>query len=67
MRKIYALCTVHHNLVFIFHTSSIKLSLAGHAVLKVIRWALFLSTFPYIIEHVEGDLNFFADMLTLWL
>lgn len=58
--------TDHRNLLFIFRTSSIEPFLARHAVFKVIRWALYLSTFSFIIEHADGDLDFFADMLTQW-
>lgn len=56
--------THHRNLLFIFQPSRIEPYLARHAVLTVIRWTLYLSTFWYIIEHVDRDLKCFADKLT---
>ena len=35
-------------------------------VSKVQRWALFLSKYTYVIEHIDGDDNVFADILTRW-
>ena len=40
--------------------------LGRHVLSKVQRWALYLSRFAYIIEHVRGDENVFADILTRW-
>lgn len=58
--------TDHRNLLFISAPLSLEPALGRHIVSKVQRWALFLSRFPYIIEHVDGDLNVFADILTRW-
>ncbi len=41
--------------------------LRRHTVGKVLRWALSLSKVPYVIEHIEGERNVFADILTRWL
>lgn len=43
------------NLLFIFHPHSVEPSIACQKMIKVGRWALFLSTFNYVIEHVDGD------------
>lgn len=45
---------------------AIEPNLGHHKVLKVVRWALFLSAFTYIICHVPGDENVMADILTRW-
>lgn len=42
-------------------------SLGRHVVCKVQRWALYLSRFNYVIEHIEGENNVFADIMTRWL
>lgn len=42
-------------------------SLGRHKVLKVIRWALFLSGFNYRIEHVPGDINIWPEIMTRWM
>ncbi len=31
------------------------------------RWALYLARFDYVIEHVQGEANVCADMLTRWI
>ena len=58
--------TDHRNLLFVFAPLSLEPALGRHIVSKVQRWALYLSRFPYIIEHVSGTANVFADILTRW-
>ena len=59
--------TDHRNLLFVFNPLTMIPSLGRHTVLKVIRWALYLSSFQYRIEHVDGDSNLWPDMMTRWL
>lgn len=59
--------TDHRNLLFVFAPLALEPALGRHVVSKVQRWALFLSRFFYKIEHVKGDENVFADILTRWL
>lgn len=58
--------TDHRNLLFIFAPLSLEPALGRHVVSKVQRWALFLSGFSYVIEHIAGKDNVFADILTWW-
>ena len=58
--------TDHRNLLFIFAPLTLEPALGRHVVSKVQRWALYLSRFPYVIEHVNGEDNVFADILTRW-
>ncbi len=58
--------TDHRNLLFVFAPLTLEPTLGRHIISKVQRWALFLSRFSYVIEHVDGDANVFADMLTRW-
>lgn len=58
--------TDHRNLLFVFAPLALEPALGRHIVSKVQRWALFLSRFPYVIEHVDGTSNIFADILTRW-
>lgn len=44
----------HRNLLFVFNPAAMEPSPGRHKVLKVVRWALFLSAFTYRIEHVPG-------------
>ena len=58
--------TDHRNLLFVFAPLALEPALGRHIVSKIQRWALFLSRFPYVIEHIEGTSNVFADILTRW-
>ena len=35
-----------------------------HTARKLMRWALKLSAFPYVVEHIAVERNVWADMLT---
>ena len=58
--------TDHRNLLFIFAPLALEPVLGRHVVSKVQRWALFLSRFSYVIEHIDGKSNICADILTRW-
>lgn len=58
--------TDHRNLLFVFALLAIEPALGRHVVSKVQRWALYLSRFSYVIEHIGGSANVFADILTRW-
>ena len=58
--------TDHRNLLFVFAPLAFEPALGRHIVAKVQRWALFLSRFDYLIEHIDGARNVFADILTRW-
>ena len=59
--------TDHRNLLFAFNPTELEPSLGRRKVLKVILWALFLSSFTYRIEHVSGDKNKWPDIMTRWM
>ena len=59
--------TDHRNLLFLYSPLCLEPSLGSHAVSKVQRWAMYLSRFEYNIEHIDGEANIFADILTRWL
>eukprot|EP00171_Calliarthron_tuberculosum_P001128 IDg1128t1 len=59
--------TDHRNLLFAFAPLFVVPGLKKHTVGKVLRWAMTLSKFPYTIEHIDGNRNIFADILTRWL
>lgn len=58
--------TDHRNLLFVFNPLSLEPVLGRHIVSKVQRWALHLSKYSYTIEHIEGDKNVMADIMTRW-
>ena len=55
--------TDHRNLIFVFAPLTLEEALGGHVVSKMQRWAFFSSKFRYVIEHVKGEENVFADIL----
>lgn len=59
--------TDHKNLLFTFYPHSVETSIACHKIMKVARCALELSTFNYVIEHVDGDTNDSPGTLTRWM
>ncbi len=59
--------TDNRNLLFAFNPFSMEPSLGRHSFLKVVRWALFLSSFTYRIEPVYGDANTWPDIMTRWM
>lgn len=56
--------TDHANLVYLFDPYGRNPGIARHTASKLMRWALKLSVFRYVIEHVPGERNVWADMLT---
>lgn len=58
--------TDHRNLLFVFNPRAMNPDLKAHIVKKVQRWALYLSQFTYYINHVPGDENIMADIMTRW-
>lgn len=49
--------TDHRNLLFIFNLVAMELFPGGQNVLKIVRWALYLSALIYRIEHVRESSN----------
>ena len=62
----FSLFTDHHNLLYVFNPGGRQESPSAHSAAKLIRWALRLSAYSYTIEHVPGEENVWADMLTRW-
>lgn len=60
----FRIFTDHLNLKYIYNPLSVDSTLARHVVHKLQRWALKLSVFNYIIEHIPGEENCWADLLT---
>ena len=65
MKEVYVF-TDHSNLLYIFDPYGRNPGISKQAANKLIRWALKLSAYRYVIEYVEGTRNVWADMLTRW-
>lgn len=59
--KGFLLFTDHKNLVYIFG----ERDNSGLSA-KLQRWAMRLASFRYVIYHIDGDLNVWADLLSRW-
>ncbi|OWZ15878.1 hypothetical protein PHMEG_00010406 [Phytophthora megakarya] len=53
----------HRNLIHVFAPDK---EIKKHVRGKLLRWALKLSDYRYIIEHIEGPKNVWADMFSRW-
>jgi hypothetical protein len=62
MKRPFKLFSDHKNLIQIFSPKNVSKPTAQ----KLQRWALFIQRFRYTIEHIRGDENVWADMMTRW-
>lgn len=53
--------TDHYNLVYLFDPYGQNPGIARNTASKLMRWALKLNTFRYVIEHMAGERNAWAD------
>ena len=56
----------HRNLVFLFDPLYRPTAVKKFTEEKLQRWAMRLYAFPFTIEHVSGEDNVWADLLTRW-
>jgi transposase InsO family protein len=61
--KGFRIFTDHRNLQYIFNESNHCKKATSQ---KLERWALYLSSFRYCIEHIAGERNVWADLLSRW-
>ena len=62
----FALFTYHNNLTYMFNPYRANPNISSHSAAKLVRWALKLSCFTYVIEHIPGEDNVWPDLLTRW-
>ena len=58
--------TDHRNLLYIFNPAGVVASLSKPTADRLERWSVFLRAFEYTIQHIEGETNVWADMLSRW-
>lgn len=58
--------TDHANLIYMYDPYGRNPGMSRHTASKLMRWALKLSAFRYVVEHIPGERNVWADMLTRW-
>jgi hypothetical protein len=62
----FRLFTDHRNLVYMFNPLGYNSNMAKYQAHKLQRWALTMTTFPYVVECVAGEDNLWADLLSRW-
>lgn len=60
------LFTDHSNLTYIFDPYGQNPGINRQVATKLMRWALKLSAYRYVIEYLPGNQNVWADMMTRW-
>ena len=58
--------TDHANLLQLYDPEGSRYHIPRYAMNKMMRWATKLSALNYVIEHIPGDENVWADMLSRW-
>jgi len=56
----------HRNLIYVFDPILRDNDFKKQAVDKLCRWASKLFAFKYVIEHIPGESNIWADILSRW-
>ena len=56
----------HRNLLFLFDPAYRPSEMKKYKEDKLERWALRLHAFPFTLEHITGEKNVWADMLSRW-
>ncbi|ETV75951.1 hypothetical protein H257_09910 [Aphanomyces astaci] len=62
----FRLFTDHRNIVYMFNPLRSNSNMAKYQAHKLQRWALTMTTFPYVVECVAGEDNLWADLLSRW-
>jgi hypothetical protein len=60
--KEFRLFTDHRNLVFVFNPVGTKKASTD----RLLRWADLIASFRFLVEHIPGSYNVWADMLSRW-
>lgn len=58
--------TDHANREYLYESYGKKPGISRHTVSKLMRWAIKLNAFRYVVEHLPGEQNVWADILTRW-
>ena len=64
--KPFHIYTDHRNLKYIFGMKTKTGLMAKTTLGRLSRWALLIRSFDYQIEHISGEKNLWADLLSRW-
>ena len=62
----FRIFTDHRNLRYIFNPLGVVSQINKPTADRLERWAVFLRGYDYVIEHIPGEHNLWADMLSRW-
>ncbi|POM64292.1 Hypothetical protein PHPALM_20207 [Phytophthora palmivora] len=62
----FHLFTDHRNLVYMFNPTATDGAMQRYQADKLQRWAMTMTSYRYVIEHVRGSDNVWVDMLSRW-
>ncbi|GMF38553.1 unnamed protein product [Phytophthora fragariaefolia] len=62
----FHLFTDHRNPVYRFGHFSTDTAMQRYQADKLQRWAMTMTSYKYVIEHILGEENTWADMLSCW-
>jgi hypothetical protein len=62
----FHLFTDHRNLQYIFNPTSVVSTVPKYTADKLQRWAIMLMSYQYVIHHIPGESNVWADLLSRW-
>jgi hypothetical protein len=58
--------TNHWDLTYIYNPKSSNPNIARYVASRLQRWCMILSEFDHAVYHIDGELNYFADLTTRW-
>jgi hypothetical protein len=58
----FRLFTDHRNLVFVFSPTGVKKA----STERLLRWSDLISSYRFVVEHIPGISNVWADFLSRW-
>ncbi|CAM9858052.1 unnamed protein product, partial [Chrysoparadoxa australica] len=64
-KQVHLYCD-HKALAYIFHPHKAVVTVSKATSLRLHHWAVYLGQFDYVIEHLEGTRNTWADLLSRW-
>ena len=62
----FRILTDHRNLLYIFDPKGRPANTTRATIGRLERWAMELSAFDYVVEHIAGPDNDWADMMSRW-
>lgn len=66
MGRLVHIFTDHVNLLNMYEPQGMDDYIPRYSANKLMRWDIRLKFFNYIVEHIPGEINLWADLLSCW-